>query len=75
MLNEDFVRDAIFAELKRRLDKMLDEQMAGFKNSIENAIRAEVGEIALSILSNYEMHRDAQNLVITVKRTPSPSHR
>lgn len=57
-INKD-IEHAVARETKRILDKAKDD--------LDKALRAEVGKIALTLMKSYNLHRDGENIIITVQ--------
>ena len=64
---EDFVVAAIRHEIERRVEDMIDEEIANASDRVTKRLREITGQIALSVLSEYEVSADTKRIVITVR--------
>jgi hypothetical protein len=53
-------------EVEHRLQLMMDREIEEAKKRIEKAVRSELGNIAVSLLSNYNVTQNGRELVIRV---------
>ena len=63
----NFIVKAIEDEVRRRINKVIEEEVVNTKTRVEMRVQESIGQIVLSVLNHYTVERLSQEIVIRVK--------
>mgnify|MGYP003425211225 CR=1 FL=1 len=67
-MTSEFMSQIILREIERRVAEALAAEVEKAKAYVEAAVKRQVGSIALSVLSEYDIEARTDHLVIKVRR-------
>ncbi len=66
--NEVFFTTAIKTAVTKEIEKITEEESLYAAERVKARVKAEVDNIALSVLSHYDMQKQGNNFLITVRK-------
>lgn len=75
-MKPEFFEEAIRRAIEERISEIIKEETTATVERVESRIQEQIGTIALSVFSEYEVSRRADRIIIQVKnRKPTNIHR
>ena len=66
-ITPDIISKAIHAHLEAAVRSAMDQEIEKAKTALEKALRDQIGRISLSVMGQYAVERNGDDLIIRVK--------